>query len=149
MPSRKGAVCRWQTVVARSKAGAGILSVSTRRARARTKTRLRTCFPRLAHPFSERKTMQLDRNLVKWAYRPYHRRWLLEQADGLFDFFQYRAINPTGGFFDLDGQGNALGGVNPTRGIHASARMVHCFSIGHLLGRPGSGDVIDHGMRYL
>lgn len=27
--------------------------------------------------------------------------------------------------------------------------MVHCFSIGHLLGRPGCGDIVDHGMTYL
>ncbi len=29
-----------------------------------------------------------------WAGRPYHRQWLLAQAEGLMDFFQYRAINP-------------------------------------------------------
>jgi mannose/cellobiose epimerase-like protein (N-acyl-D-glucosamine 2-epimerase family) len=86
---------------------------------------------------------------VNWASLPYHRQWLLDQANGLFDFFQYRAMNPKGGFFDLDEQGNPLGGANPARGIHASARMVHCYSIGYLLGRPGSGDIIDHGMRYL
>lgn len=86
---------------------------------------------------------------MNWACLPYHRRWLMDQANGLFDFFQYHAMNPKGGFFDLDDHGNPLGGPNPTRGIHASARMVHCYSIGYLLGRPGAGDIIDHGMRYL
>jgi mannose/cellobiose epimerase-like protein (N-acyl-D-glucosamine 2-epimerase family) len=86
---------------------------------------------------------------ANWASLPYHRRWLLDQADGLFDFFQFRAINPNGGFFDLDDLGSPIGGTNPARGIHASARMVHCFSIAYLLGRPGSGDIIDHGMRTL
>jgi mannose/cellobiose epimerase-like protein (N-acyl-D-glucosamine 2-epimerase family) len=90
-----------------------------------------------------------DLTSSKWASLPYHRKWLVDQATGLFDFFQYRATNPNGGFFDLDEQGQPIGGSNPTRGIHASARMVHCFSIGYLLGRPGSGDMIDHGMRYL
>lgn len=85
----------------------------------------------------------------RWTSLDYHRHWLLDQANGLFDFFQYRAINPKGGFFDLDDQGSPLGGHNPTRGIHASARFVHCFSIAYLLGRPGSGDIVDHGMRYL
>ncbi|SIQ52898.1 Mannose or cellobiose epimerase, N-acyl-D-glucosamine 2-epimerase family [Rhizobium sp. RU35A] len=84
-----------------------------------------------------------------WADRPYHRHWLLAQAEGLMDFFQYRAINPKGGFYDLDPQGAPLTTHNPVRGIHASARMVHCFAIAHLLGRPGAADVVDHGMRYL
>lgn len=84
-----------------------------------------------------------------WADRPYHRQWLLSQAEGLMDFFQYRAVNPKGGFYDLDRTGAPLETNNPARGIHASARMVHCFAIGDLLGRPGAADVVDHGMRYL
>jgi mannose/cellobiose epimerase-like protein (N-acyl-D-glucosamine 2-epimerase family) len=27
--------------------------------------------------------------------------------------------------------------------------MVHCFAIGSLIGRPGSDEIVDHGMRYL
>jgi sulfoquinovose isomerase len=84
-----------------------------------------------------------------WADLPYHRRWLAKQAEGLMDFFQYRAINPKGGFYDLDDAGQPLPVENPARGIHASARMVHCFSIAYMLGRPGAGDIIDHGMNYL
>ena len=84
-----------------------------------------------------------------WSDRPYHRRWLLQQADGLFDFFQTAAINPKGGFYDLSRDGKPLSTDNPARGIHASARMVHCYAIGDLLGRPGAADVVDHGMRYL
>jgi len=90
-----------------------------------------------------------DQTSLHWTTLPYHRKWLVDQADRLFDFFQYRSVNPAGGFFDMDDVGAPLGGANPVRGIHASARMVHCFSIGYLLGRPGCGDVIDHGMRYL
>ena len=84
-----------------------------------------------------------------WSARPYHRKWLLAQADGLFDFFQGPAINPKGGFYDLSRDGKPLATDNPARGIHASARMVHCYAIGQLLGRPGSADIVDHGMRYL
>lgn len=84
-----------------------------------------------------------------WAKRDYHRRWLLAQAETLLDFFQYRAVNPKGGFHDLDQQGAPLVLQNPVRGIHASARMVHCYSIAYLLGRPGAGEIIDHGMTYL
>ena len=87
--------------------------------------------------------------LGNWSSRAYHRRWLLDQANGLFDFFQQRAVNPKGGFFDMDDTGKPLDAVNPVRGIHSAARMVHCFSIGSLLGRPGADEIVDHGMRYL
>lgn len=90
-----------------------------------------------------------DHNSRNWNTLPWHRQWLVKQAEGLFDFFQHRALNPAGGFFDLDAKGAPLQANDPVRGIHASARMVHCFSIGHLLGRPGCGDIVDHGMTYL
>ncbi|MFC3164529.1 AGE family epimerase/isomerase [Ciceribacter thiooxidans] len=85
----------------------------------------------------------------RWADRPYHRKWLLDRADELFDLFQFASINPKGGFFDLKRDGTPLVADNPVRGIHTAARMVHCFAIGDLLGRPGSADVVDHGMQFL
>ena len=33
--------------------------------------------------------------------------------------------------------------------MHATTRLVHCFAIAHLLGRPGAADFVDHGMRAL
>ncbi|WP_374624935.1 AGE family epimerase/isomerase [Devosia sp.] len=84
-----------------------------------------------------------------WRERPYHRHWLLGQADRLFDFFQNRSVNPRGGFFELDVAGRPLNPDNPVRGIHGTARMVHCFAIGSLLGRPGSDAIVDHGMEFL
>ncbi|AKC10956.1 hypothetical protein At15955_54440 (plasmid) [Agrobacterium tumefaciens] len=48
--------------------------------------------------------MNHEQNASKWASLPYHRHWLLQQANSLFDFFQYRAMNSKGGFFDLDDQ---------------------------------------------
>ncbi|CAD7023827.1 AGE family epimerase/isomerase [Pseudorhizobium endolithicum] len=84
-----------------------------------------------------------------WAKRDYHRQWLLRQADALMDFFQYRTINPNGGFHELTAEGVPLDPGNAVRGIHVSARMVHCYSIAYLLGRPGAGEIIDHGMQYL
>ena len=44
--------------------------------------------------------------------RPAHRAWLLDQARGLFDFFQFTAPNPAGGFFPLDTRGRPLRGKN-------------------------------------
>jgi len=88
-----------------------------------------------------------DTHSSPWRTRAYHRQWLLEQANGLFDFFQYTSINPKGGFFDLDDQGKAI--PDSLRQIHSTARMVHCFAVGSLLGRPGSDEIVDHGMNYL
>lgn len=84
-----------------------------------------------------------------WRKLPAHREWLMQQANGLWDFFQVRAFNPKGGFFDLDPFGKPLNASNPVRPIHSTARMVHCFVIGSLLGRPGADAIVDHGMNYL
>ncbi len=84
-----------------------------------------------------------------WKTNEFHRKWLLEQATDLFDFFQSGLINPQGGFNNLDDAGQPLDQVNPLRQIHATTRMVHCFAIGHLMGRPGCDSIIDHGMTYL
>ena len=81
-----------------------------------------------------------------WTTRPYHRNWLMSQADALFDFYQFSALNPGGGFFDIDTSGRPFGTV---RHLHATTRMIHCFAIGSLLGRPGADEIVDHGMRYL
>ncbi|MDQ0474082.1 AGE family epimerase/isomerase [Labrys wisconsinensis] len=85
----------------------------------------------------------------RWSDRPYHRSWLLAQANGLFDFFQHNSVNPRGGFYDLDDRGRPLDPAGQVRGIHIAARAVHCFAIATLLGRPGAADVVDRGMDYL
>ncbi len=84
-----------------------------------------------------------------WRTRPFHRQWLADQANSLFDFFQYRIVNPAGGFFDLDSTGHPIEVGNPVRQIHNTTRMVHCFAIGTLLGKPGCDAIVDHGMNYL
>jgi mannose/cellobiose epimerase-like protein (N-acyl-D-glucosamine 2-epimerase family) len=88
-------------------------------------------------------------NASAWALRPFHRQYLMRQANNLFDFFVQASINPKGGFFELDDEGKPLGGDNPARQIHVTTRMVHCAAIGSLLGRPGSDEVVDHGMHYV
>ena len=62
-----------------------------------------------------------------WTTRPTHRDWLMSKANALLDLFQHNAVNPQGGFFDLDAAGKPFGDL---RQIHATARMVHCFAIG-------------------
>ena len=85
-------------------------------------------------------------NSTSWRQLPTHRAWLMQQAGALFDFYQFRSINPKGGFFELGDDGAPAGTV---RQLHATTRMIHCFTIGHLLGRPGCDAIIDHGMNFL
>lgn len=84
---------------------------------------------------------------------PYHRRWLLDQARALFDFFGASSINPKGGYFTLDDVGNPLldapRGQGPMQELYYTCRMIHCFAAGELLGHPGSMRMIDQGMEYL
>ena len=82
---------------------------------------------------------------AKWTTLPYHRRWLVEQASGLFDFFEVGSIDPNGGFFDLDDAGRPIGEAT-VREIHVTTRTVHCFAIARLqcllppiVSSPGQG----------
>jgi mannose/cellobiose epimerase-like protein (N-acyl-D-glucosamine 2-epimerase family) len=84
----------------------------------------------------------------KWTTLPYHRRWLIEEAGRLFDFFEAASIDPTGGFFTLDERGAPIREA-AVREIHATTRMVHSFAIAKLMGRPGADAFIDHGMAFL
>lgn len=90
---------------------------------------------------------------AKWATLPYHRNWLLDQASGLFDFFEPHSINSAGGFHILDDRGRPIErtatGRVPAREIHVTTRMVHCWAIARLMGRPGADAFIDHGMAFL
>ncbi len=90
----------------------------------------------------------------KWTALTSHRLWLLQQAGGLFSFFERASINPLGGFHELDDKGRPMPagmppGRSPSRQIHVTTRMVHCFALAHLLGRPGADAIIDHGMSFL
>lgn len=88
-----------------------------------------------------------DGALGPWAERPAHRAWLAARADDLFALFE-RSPHPAGGFSDLDATGEPLAD-NPVRGIHATARMAHCYAIGALLGRPGAPEMVDRAMDFL
>lgn len=88
-------------------------------------------------------------NSSPWPKRPFHRQYLMRQANNLFDFFEAASMNPKGGFFELDDDGNPLEPDNANRQIHVTTRMVHCAVLGSLIGRPGSDEIVDHGMRYI
>jgi sulfoquinovose isomerase len=81
-----------------------------------------------------------------WRTSIHHRNWLFEQADRLLDFYQFTSINPRGGFNELYDDGRAISDI---RQLHATTRMVHCFVLGHMLGRPGADKVVDHGLEFI
>ena len=88
-----------------------------------------------------------------WTALPSHRAWLLGQAMDLLDIFR-GAVNPLGGFFDLDAAGRPFGpgmppGGRPERQLHTTTRMVHCFVLARLMGLPGADAIVDHGMDFL
>ena len=99
-------------------------------------------------------TFAINPSRSKWVSLPSHRSWLLKQAEELFCFFENRIVNPLGGFFDLDDEGKPTvpgygrGGA-PARYLFATTRIVHAFSIAHLMGRPGADAIVDHGMNFL
>jgi mannose/cellobiose epimerase-like protein (N-acyl-D-glucosamine 2-epimerase family) len=81
-----------------------------------------------------------------WRARPAHRRWLADEANSLLAFYEPDLIDPKGGFANLDVRGRPLAS-DRVRPLHETTRMVHCFAIAHLLGRPGAADIVDHGLK--
>lgn len=98
---------------------------------------------------SQAQSLLSKTNSSPWVRRPFHRQYLMRQANNLFDFFQAPSLNPKGGFYELDDDGRPLSPENAVRQIHVTTRMVHCFTIGSLIGRPGSDEIVDHGMQYI
>jgi mannose/cellobiose epimerase-like protein (N-acyl-D-glucosamine 2-epimerase family) len=73
-----------------------------------------------------------------------HHAWLAAEESRLVAFFEAHAVDPQGGFFWLDERGKPVPSLN--RPLWLAARIVHCFSIEHLLGRPGAGRIAEHGV---
>ncbi len=82
-----------------------------------------------------------------WLERRSHLCWLEEQVDRLFRFYEQTCVDPGGGYFALDDDGRPLS--VRARDLVGTGRMVFCFSLGSLLGRPGAGAIADHGIRFL
>jgi mannose/cellobiose epimerase-like protein (N-acyl-D-glucosamine 2-epimerase family) len=80
-----------------------------------------------------------------WRELASHRAWLEAETFGLLDFA--RAARVDGGFAWLDAHGRP----DPEQPLQLwiTTRMTHVFSLGHLLGAPGCGPLIDHGLAAL
>lgn len=85
-----------------------------------------------------------------WDQTTGHQRWLENRAHQLLDYYA-TSLDPAGGFFDLDERHSPLPTGWPPAAerqttLFQTTRMVHCYAIGHLWGRPGCADLVDHGM---
>lgn len=82
-----------------------------------------------------------------WIDLPSHHRWLAGETDRLLDFYQPTIADPAGGFWWLGADGAPL--RHKHKELWINARVVHCFALAALLGRPGSAPLVDHGLRFL
>lgn len=78
-----------------------------------------------------------------WLSSQAHRRWLESETDRLLDFAR-GSYRPAGGFGLLDNEGHI--DVEGPLDLLITCRMIHVFSLGHLLGRPGCAPLVDHGL---
>ena len=81
--------------------------------------------------------------MTAWPANAAHMRWLEAESDRLLQFSR-AARHPAGGFGWLDsaGQPQPDGPVQ----LWITCRMTHVFALGQLLGRPGCGGLVDHGV---
>ena len=79
---------------------------------------------------------------MSWLESAAHARWLESETDRLLEFGRASAV-PGGAFARQDDAGRPLEG--PWE-LWIACRMTHVYAIGHLLGRPGSAALVDHGI---
>jgi sulfoquinovose isomerase len=67
----------------------------------------------------------------RFVDRRMHRQWLFSQARTLFDFFQFNAFNPKGGFSPLadDGQPLVAAGTGGGWFVSCTKRPVWCIAL--------------------
>lgn len=81
-----------------------------------------------------------------WLDAPAHRTWLEGEGDDLL-LFGSESVREDGGFAWLDENGEP--DLSRPSELWITCRMTHCFSLGHLLGRPDFGRFADHGIAAL
>jgi mannose/cellobiose epimerase-like protein (N-acyl-D-glucosamine 2-epimerase family) len=79
-----------------------------------------------------------------WANLESHHRWLKDEEERLLRFHERHALESTVGFAPLDRDGTPRS--ESPRELYATARIVHCFSLAHLCGRPGAAAIAEHGL---
>lgn len=87
-----------------------------------------------------------DASARPWVERPGHRRWVEDRFARMIDFV-LPSVLPGGGFAYLGGDGLPLPGREPT--LLLTARMTHVAGLASVLGIPGAGRLLDHGLASL
>ena len=82
-----------------------------------------------------------------WIDSPHHHRWLAAEQDRLLGFHEVHALDAGVGFAPLDSRGRPE--TDQPRQLYATARLVHCFALAHLLGRPGARPIAELGLAAL
>jgi sulfoquinovose isomerase len=80
---------------------------------------------------------------MNWLPSPAHHRWLEQETDRLLQFSR-AARHPAGGFAWLDAAGQPQ--LDRPVELWITCRMTHVFALGQLMGRPGCGPLVDHGV---
>ena len=83
---------------------------------------------------------------IPWSQLPTHRRWAEHRFGRMLEFVQ-GSIRPSGGFEYLGGDGRPMTGREPS--LLLTARMTHVAALGRVLGVPGAGRLLDHGIASL
>ena len=81
-----------------------------------------------------------------WLGSAAHSRWLEAESDRLLTFSR-ASRHPSGGFAWLDASGDPQ--IDHPVELWIPCRMAHVFAFGQLMGRPGCGPLVDHGIRAL
>ena len=80
---------------------------------------------------------------MSWLTSPAHQRFLEQATDRLLRFSR-AARHPAGGFAWLDTAGRPQ--LDRPVELWVTCRMTHVFALGKLMGRPGCGPLVDHGV---
>ena len=83
---------------------------------------------------------------MPWLGTSSHERWLEAEGDRLLEFSR-GSRHPAGGFAWLDVAGEPQ--LDRPVELWITCRMTHVFALGSLLGRPGCGPLVDHGVAAL
>lgn len=75
-----------------------------------------------------------------------HRAFLKADSQAQLAFFD-RSLRAEGGFYVLDFKGEPL--PTAVQELHTTTRLVHSYALGHIAGRPGCDQLVDHGLAYL
>ncbi|WP_313555704.1 AGE family epimerase/isomerase [Miniimonas arenae] len=82
---------------------------------------------------------------LTWLGSPAHARWLEQHTDDLIAFASGSAIDAGFGYLDGDGEVRDSDPDGEAE-LWITCRMIHSYSLGVLLGRPGCAVLVDHGL---